>query len=115
MLWKNPHSEILQSFWEQMLHKNLDNNLGKFDAISDEGIFLGYDPNKKAYRCFNFRLHKVVDSEDVKVDELKTQKVENQKSTSNNESEEEEESLGIQNKEEGNEMPEEDMDLEEDE
>ena len=31
------------------IHKNGKNNLGKFDARSDEGIFLGYSLNKKAY------------------------------------------------------------------
>ena len=100
MVWKNPHSEILQSFGSKCYIKKLDDNLGKFDARSDEGMFLGYDPNKKAYKCFNFRLHKVVESADVKVDELKKQKVKHQKSTSNSESEEEEESSSIQNKEE---------------
>jgi hypothetical protein len=30
-------------------------NLGKFDAKSDEGIFLGYSLNSKAYRVFNKR------------------------------------------------------------
>ena len=29
------------------------NNLGKFDTKSDEGIFLGYFSNSKAYRVFN--------------------------------------------------------------
>jgi hypothetical protein len=30
-------------------------NLGKFDAKSNEGIFLGYSSNNKAYRVFNKR------------------------------------------------------------
>jgi hypothetical protein len=30
-------------------------NLGKFDAKSDESIFLGYSTNSKAYRVFNKR------------------------------------------------------------
>jgi len=125
-LWygRTPTVKYFRVFGSKCYIKNLDDNLGKFDARSDEGIFLGYAPNKKAYRCFNFRLHKVVESADVKVDELKTQKVEHQKSTSDSESEEEEESSStqnkeespsIQNKEEGNEILEEDMDLEEDE
>ena len=34
---------------------NDKDNLGKFDAKSDEGIFLGYSTNSKAYRVFNKR------------------------------------------------------------
>ena len=37
-------------------------NLGKFDAKSDEGIFLGYSSNSKAYRLFNKRTMVVNDS-----------------------------------------------------
>ncbi|GAV66778.1 hypothetical protein CFOL_v3_10288, partial [Cephalotus follicularis] len=32
---------------------NVKDNLGKFDVKSDEGIFLGYYLNSKAYRVFN--------------------------------------------------------------
>jgi len=35
---------------------NGKDNLGKFDAKSDEGIFLGYDLNGHAYRIYNKRL-----------------------------------------------------------
>ena len=49
-------------------------NLGKFDARYDEGIFLDYASTKKAYRCYNLRLHKIVESVDVTVDDLKTKK-----------------------------------------
>jgi hypothetical protein len=49
--------------------KRDDDNLGKFDSRSDEGIFLGYSSNKKAYRCYNLILHKIVESTDVKVDD----------------------------------------------
>lgn len=34
---------------------NGNNNLGKFDARRDEGIFVGYVPNRKAYKVFNKR------------------------------------------------------------
>jgi len=37
-----------------------DEDLGKFDARSDEGIFLGYSTQSKAYRCFNKRLKKLL-------------------------------------------------------
>jgi hypothetical protein len=49
--------------------KNNDENLGKYDDRADEGIFLGYATNSKGYRCYNKRLHKLVDCIDIKVDE----------------------------------------------
>jgi hypothetical protein len=49
--------------------KNNDENLGKYDDRDDEGIFLGYATNSKGYRCYNKRLHKMVDCIDVKVDQ----------------------------------------------
>jgi hypothetical protein len=44
-------------------------NLGKFDAKSDEGIFLGYSLNSKAYRVFNKRTMVVDESMHVVFDE----------------------------------------------
>ncbi|MGI4458282.1 hypothetical protein ACR2WA_25455, partial [Klebsiella pneumoniae] len=46
-----------------------DYYIGKFDSRSDEGIFLGYSSKSKAYRCFNKRLQKIVESTKVKIDE----------------------------------------------
>ena len=37
-------------------------NLGKFDAESDEGIFLGYSTTSWAYRVFNKRTKTVMES-----------------------------------------------------
>jgi hypothetical protein len=58
--------------------KRYANNLGKFDSKSHDGIFLGYSSNKKAYICYNLRLHKIVESENVKVGDLKTRIIESQ-------------------------------------
>ncbi len=49
--------------------KNNDENLGKYDDRADEGIFLGYAADSKWYRCYNKRLHRMVDCIDIKVDE----------------------------------------------
>jgi hypothetical protein len=49
--------------------KNNDDHLGKFKSRSNEGIFLGYATNSKGYRCFNKRMHKLVDYIDVLIDE----------------------------------------------
>jgi hypothetical protein len=47
--------------------KNNDENIYKYDDRADEGIFLGYATNSKGYRCYNKRLHKLVDCIDKKV------------------------------------------------
>ena len=47
-------------------------NLGKFDAKSDEGIFLGYSTTSQAYRVFNKRTKIVMESINVKIDDALT-------------------------------------------
>ena len=49
--------------------KRIEENLGKFEDRSDEGIFLGYSSMSKAYRCYNKRTKTIVESADVRVDE----------------------------------------------
>jgi hypothetical protein len=97
----------------------LDDNLKKFDTRSDEGIFLGYSFTKKAYRCYNIRLHKIVESADVKVDDLKTIRIKHQETILDNgdEYEDDDELVGTQAEEvEENkqEKEEDDMDTSED-
>ena len=47
------------------------------NSLTDEGISLSYSSTKKAYRCYNKRLHKIVESADVKVDDIKPRKEKN--------------------------------------
>jgi transposase InsO family protein len=54
------------------VHNNGKDNLGKFDAKSDEAIFLGYSLTSKAYRVFNKRTLVVEESIHVKFDETNT-------------------------------------------
>ena len=42
----------------------------KFEAKSDEGIFLGYFTRSKAYKCLTFNTNKVEESTNVNFDEL---------------------------------------------
>jgi hypothetical protein len=55
--------------------KRDDDNLGKVDSRSDEGIFLGHSSNKKAYICYNLRMHKIMESANVKVDDLSSRRI----------------------------------------
>ncbi|XP_075633471.1 uncharacterized protein LOC142605932 [Castanea sativa] len=47
-------------------------NLGKFDAKSDEGIFLGYSTTSRAYVVFNKRTNMVMESINVVIDDAIT-------------------------------------------
>ena len=47
-------------------------NLGKFDAKSNEGIFLGYSTTSRAYRVFNKRTKMVMESINVEIDDAIT-------------------------------------------
>ena len=44
-------------------------NPRKFDAKSDEGIFLGYSTNSRAYRVYNKRTKTVMESINVVIDD----------------------------------------------
>jgi hypothetical protein len=49
-------------------------NLGKFDTKSEEGIFLGYSTNSRAYRVFNKRTETMMESINVVVDDEEVQR-----------------------------------------
>ena len=70
-LWHGKPASIkhFRIFGSKCCIKNNDENLGKFDARVDEGIFLGYASKIKGYRCYNKTLRKIVESIDVKFDE----------------------------------------------
>ena len=91
-----PSVKYFKVFGSKCYIKRLDENLGKFDARSDQGIFLGYYSTKTPYRCYNFRLHKIVESVDVKVDELKTKNFKHQENILDSESEDDDEIVGTQ-------------------
>ena len=44
-------------------------NVGKFDSRSDEGIFLDYSSTCKAYRVYNKRIMKVMETVNIVIDE----------------------------------------------
>jgi transposase InsO family protein len=70
MWFGRPYSiKHFKVFGSKCYINNNDENLEKYDDRADEGIFLGYATNSKGYRCYNKRLHKMVDCIDVKVDE----------------------------------------------
>jgi hypothetical protein len=43
--------------------------MGKFDSRVDKGVLVGYSSTRKAYKCYNLRLNKVVERINVTIDE----------------------------------------------
>ena len=46
-----------------------DDDVSKFDARGDEGIFRGYSLKRKDYRCYNQRTKTIMESANVRIDE----------------------------------------------
>jgi hypothetical protein len=49
--------------------KREDGRMGKFDSRVDKGILVGYSSTRKAYKCYNLRLNKAVESINITIDE----------------------------------------------
>ena len=63
-LWKNKKPNIIyfKVFASKCFVLNTKGNLGKFDAKSNVGIFLGYSSSSKSYRVFNKNIMVVEES-----------------------------------------------------
>ena len=48
---------------------NDEEHLGKFDSKSDDGVFLSYSMNSKAYRVYNMRTQSIVESINIVIDD----------------------------------------------
>ena len=56
----------------------------------DKGIFIGYSSTKKAYRCYNIRSHKIIESASVIVDDTNPRKIKIQDNVDDEETDDEE-------------------------
>ena len=71
---RTPLVKYCRVFVSKCYIKRVDDNIGKFDSRKDEGIFLGYSSTIKAYKCYNLRSHKILESTSVIVDDTKPRK-----------------------------------------
>ena len=69
---KKPRVKYFRVFRSKCYILNDRENLGKFDAKSDEGIFVEYSITSRAYRVFNKRTKTVMESINVKIDDALT-------------------------------------------
>ncbi|XP_062114802.1 uncharacterized protein LOC133827049 [Humulus lupulus] len=68
---EDPLTSVICTFLDVFLYVLNDReHLGKFDPRSDEGVFLGYSLNNRAYRVFNKRTRSVVESINIRFDDL---------------------------------------------
>ena len=72
-LWfgRPTQAKYFRVFGSKCYIKRDDDTLGNFESIIDEGIFLGYSSTKKAYICYSLRLHKIIESTNVTIDDTK--------------------------------------------
>ncbi|GJV55844.1 integrase, catalytic region, zinc finger, CCHC-type containing protein [Tanacetum coccineum] len=67
---KKPDLSFLHVFGSLCYPTNDSEDLGKLNAKADIGIFVGYTPAKKAFRIYNRRTQKIMETIHVTFDEL---------------------------------------------
>ena len=75
-IWREKKTKVkyFRIFGSKCYILNDRENLDKFDAKSDEGIFLGYSTNSRAYRVYNKRTKTVMKSINVVIDDTISEK-----------------------------------------
>jgi hypothetical protein len=70
-LWKGRPTNVkhFRVFGSKCYIKREDGRMGKFDFRVEKRILVGYSSTRKAYKCYNLRLNKVVESINVTIDE----------------------------------------------
>jgi transposase InsO family protein len=70
-LWKGRPANVkhFRVFGSKCYIKRENGKMRKFDSRVDKGILVGYSSTRKAYKCYNLRLNKVVESINVTIDE----------------------------------------------
>ena len=67
--------KYFRAFGSKCYIKRDDDNLGKFESRTDEGIFLGFSSTKKEYRCYNLRSHKIIENANASIDDTKPRRI----------------------------------------
>jgi hypothetical protein len=70
-LWKGRPANVkhFRVFVRKCYIKREDGRMGKFESCVDKGILVVYSSIRKAYKCYNTRLKKFVESINVTIDE----------------------------------------------
>jgi hypothetical protein len=70
-LWKGRPTNVKQFivFGSKCYIKREDEKMGKFDCRVDRGVLVGYSSTRKAHKCYNMILNKVVERINITIDE----------------------------------------------
>jgi hypothetical protein len=70
-LWKGRATNLKHFivFKNKCYIKREDGRIENFDSQVDKGILVGYSSKRKAYKCFNIRLNRIVESINMTIDE----------------------------------------------
>jgi hypothetical protein len=70
-LWKGRPTNVnhFKVFGRKCHIRREDGRMGKFDSCVDKGVLVGYSSTRKAYKCYNLRLNKVVESINITIDD----------------------------------------------
>jgi hypothetical protein len=76
-LWKGRPENVkhFRVFRRKCYIKREDGRMRKFDSRVDKGVLVGYSSTKKAYKCYNLRLNKVLERINVTIDETGRQEL----------------------------------------
>jgi hypothetical protein len=83
-IWKRRPTNVKHFgvFGSKCYIKREDGRMGKFDSHVDKGVLVGYSSTMKAYKCYNLRLNKVVESINVTIDETGRQELKEEENES---------------------------------
>jgi hypothetical protein len=71
-LWKERPTNVkhFRVYGSKCYIKREDGRMGNFDSRLDKEVFVGYSSTRKAYKCYNMKLNKFVESINVTIDEI---------------------------------------------
>jgi hypothetical protein len=83
-LWKGRPTNVkhLLVFGSKCYIKRADGRMGKFDSHVENGVLVGYSSTRKAYKCYNLILNKVVENINVTIDETGRQELKEEENES---------------------------------
>jgi hypothetical protein len=75
-LWKGRPTNVknFKVFGSKCYIKREDDRMRKFDSCVDKGVLVGYSSTRKAYRFYNLRLNKIVESINVTMNKIDRRK-----------------------------------------
>jgi hypothetical protein len=106
-IWKGRLANVkhFRVFGSKCYIKREYGRMGKFDSRLDKGILVRYSSTRKAYKCYNLRLNKVVESINVTIDETSRPESKEEENKSMEQIFEEEDEKEVEEEDEDEENP----------